>query len=66
MVKDEINCNIGKKISIVVYGLRNRVNRYEGVICQTYPNIFTITIDNEEKSFAYRDVITGEVKLKYM
>ena len=29
IVKEEISKNINKKVSIAVYGLRNRVNRYE-------------------------------------
>lgn len=66
IVKEEIAKKINSKVLISVYGLRNRVNRYEGVIYKVYPNIFTIMADGEEKSFPYRDVITGEVKIKYL
>ena len=66
IIKERINDNLGKKVIVSVYGLRNRVNKYEGVLYKTYPNIFTILINNGEKSFNYRDVITGEVKIKYM
>lgn len=66
IVKEEIKSKINRKVSINVFGLRNRVNRYEGVIYKVYPNIFTVLIDGEEKSFTYRDVITGEVKIKYL
>ncbi|HIU11910.1 MAG TPA: Veg family protein [Candidatus Onthocola stercorigallinarum] len=66
IVKEEIKSKINRKVSISVFGLRNRVNRYEGVIYKVYPNIFTVLIDGEEKSFTYRDVITGEVKIKYL
>lgn len=65
-IKDEITRKLNCKVSISVYGLRNRVNRYEGVLYKVYPNIFTVLIGNEEKSFTYRDVITGEVKIKYL
>ncbi len=66
IVKEEISKNINKKVRIAVYGLRNRVNKYEGIIYKIYPNLFTVLIDGEEKSFNYRDVITGEVKIKYL
>ena len=66
IIKEEIKGKINRKVSISVFGLRNRVNRYEGVIYKVYPNIFTVLIGNEEKSFTYRDVITGEVKIKYL
>ncbi len=66
IVKEEIKSKINRKVSISVFGLRNRVNRYDGVIYKVYPNIFTVLINGEEKSFTYRDVITGEVKIKYL
>ncbi|HIS12620.1 MAG TPA: Veg family protein [Candidatus Onthocola stercoravium] len=66
IVKEEISKNINRKVSIAVYGLRNRVNRYEGIIYKMYPNLFTVLVNGEEKSFNYRDVITGEVKIKYL
>ena len=66
IVKEEIKKKINSKVNISVFGLRNRVNRYEGVIYKVYPNIFTVLIAGEEKSFTYRDVITGEIKIKYL
>ena len=66
IIKEQISKNLNKKVLVSVYGLRNRVDRYEGTLYKMYPNIFTILINGEEKSFTYRDVITGEVKLKYL
>ena len=66
IIKDQIDKNLNKKVRVSVYGLRNRVDRYEGVLYKVYPNIFTVLINGEEKSFTYRDVITGEVKIKYL
>ncbi len=66
IIKDQISKSLNKKVLVSVYGLRNRVDRYEGTLYKMYPNIFTILINGEEKSFTYRDVITGEVKLKYL
>jgi uncharacterized protein Veg len=66
ITKAQIEQNLNKKVLVSVYGMRNRVNRYEGILYKVYPNIFTVMIDGEEKSFPYRDVITGDVKLKYL
>ncbi len=66
IVKEEISKHLNAKVLVSVYGMRNRVNRYEGKIYKVYPNIFTILENGEEKSFPYRDVITGEVKIKYL
>ena len=66
IVKNQISQNLNKKVRVSVYGLRNRVDRFEGTLYKVYPNIFTVLIRGEEKSFTYRDVITGEVKIKYL
>lgn len=66
LIKNEIREKINSKVLVSVYGMRNRVNRYEGVIYKVYPNIFTIMENGEEKSFPYRDIITGDVKIKYL
>ncbi len=64
LIKEEIAKKINKKVLISVYGLRNRTNKYEGIIYKIYPNIFTVLINNEEKSFNYRDIITGDIKIR--
>ncbi len=66
IVKEEIAKHLKQKVIINVYGLRNRTNRYEGIIYKLYPNLFTVLINNEEKSFNYRDLITGDIKIKYL
>lgn len=66
IIKEEIKNRLNSKVLISVYGLRNKINRYEGIMYKIYPNIFTVLIDGEEKSFTYRDVITGDVKIKYL
>ena len=66
IIKEDISKNINRKVIVNVYGLRNRVSRYEGILYKIYPNLFTVLVNGEEKSFNYRDVITGEVKIKYL
>lgn len=65
-VKEEVRKNLNKKVLVNVYGMRNRVNQYEGVLYKVYPNLFTVLVNGEEKSFCYRDLVTGEVKIKYL
>ena len=48
IIKEKISSSIGKNVKITVYGLRNKISFYEGTIYKTYPNIFTILINNEE------------------
>lgn len=64
-IRDEIAKKKGQKVRITVYKMRNKTNFYEGIIKGIYPNIFTIIERNMEKSFSYRDIITGDIKIKY-
>lgn len=66
LVKEEISKKLNSKVMISIYGMRNRVSRMEGILYKIYPNLFTIMVNGEEKSFCYRDVITGDVKIKYL
>ena len=65
-IKEEIKKNIGKKVEIKVYGMRGKTMNYIGYIHAIYPNLFTIIENNIEKSFTYRDIYTGDIKIKYM
>lgn len=65
ILKEELTKHLNHNVEIKVYGMRNKINTFNGKIHKIYPNIFTIIDNNIEKSFTYADVITGEVKIKY-
>jgi len=55
---------VGNRIVVVYYGSRNRKERYEGILCKLYYNIFTIKlVDGSIKSFSYIDVLTKTVQI---
>lgn len=66
IVKNKIMNNLNKKVIVTVYGLRNKINRYEGILYKVYPNIFSIIENGVEKSFSYNDYITGDIKIKFL
>lgn len=66
IIKNEVKSKLNSKVIISVYGMRNRVNKFEGILYKVYPNLFTVLVNDEEKSFCYRDLITGDVKIKYV
>lgn len=66
IVKNKIKSNLNRKVVVTVYGMRNKVTRYEGILYNTYPNIFSIIEDGVEKSFSYNDYITGDIKIKFL
>ena len=65
-IKKDINNYLGKKVLVKVYGMRNKTDIFEGYITNAYPNIFTIDVDGENKSFRYADILTGEIHVKYL
>lgn len=65
-VKEKLCNMVGRDARITVYGMRNKTYYYDGVIYKLYPNFFTILYNGDEKSFNYRDIITGDVKIKYL
>ena len=65
-IKEEISKNINRNVEIKVYGMRGKTSEYKGRIHAVYPNLFTIININQEKSFTYRDIISGDIKIKYM
>lgn len=66
LIKEEISKNFGKDIKINIYGMRNKNYSYFGKINGIYPYIFTVLINGETKSFSYSDVITKEIRIKYL
>lgn len=66
IIKNELKTNLGKNVRITVYGLRNKIDYFEGKIYKIYPNIFTILYEGGEKSFTYRDIITKDINVKYL
>lgn len=66
IIKEELRSKINQIVEIKVYGMRGKTSDYRGKIHAIYPNIFTIIDGNTEKSFTYRDIITGDIKIKYM
>jgi uncharacterized protein Veg len=65
-VKNLIKQNLNRNIEIKVFGMRNKNSTYVGHISNVYPAIFTVNINGIDKSFNYVDVLTGEVKIKYL
>lgn len=65
-IKNKLTKNIGKKVRITVYGMRNRKEVIVGTIKEVYPNIFTVSSRDISKSFSYSDVLIGDIKIEYL
>ncbi|SFR62172.1 Veg family protein [Anaeromicropila populeti] len=61
--------HVGSRVRIRSNRGRHKIDVAEGIICETYPSIFIIQLDEDLEnnhrtlSFSYADVLTKEVQL---
>lgn len=61
--KNFIRSNYGNKVKIKIFGMRNKIEVIEGIICECYKHIFLINTSLGKKSFTYTDVLLGNIKV---
>ena len=66
-IKEKVNDNIGNNVTIKYNIGRNRIEKYNVKIKETYKNLFIVETNNnsEIKSFTYTDVMTKTIKIDY-
>lgn len=64
-IKENIEKNLGKNVTVTLKCIRNRKEIYEGKLYKIYPNIFSVYTRNGEKTFSYVDVVTRDIIIKY-
>lgn len=68
-IKKKLNDNIGNDVTIKYNIGRNRIEKYNVKIKETYNNIFIVESskknNTEIKSFSYTDVMTKTIKIDY-
>lgn len=66
-IKRDLDSHIGEKIRLKANKGRKKVVEREGVLEQTYPNIFVVRIEEADQerrvSFSYADLLTETVEL---
>lgn len=60
-IKHRIETLKGKKIKVFVDVGRNKSEIYEGVVLNTYKNIWTLKTTTDVKSFGYCDILINSV-----
>lgn len=67
-IKDKVSDNIGNDVVIKCNLGRNKFEKYNAKIKETYKNVFIVEINDkrcEIKSFSYTDVMTKTIKIDY-
>ena len=64
LIRKYLSSKVGNKVKIIYYGSRNKKERYEGILYNTYCNIFVIkTLSGELKSFSYIDILIKNIRV---
>lgn len=66
VIRDNLTVHKGKRVLVQIYGMRNKKDRFIGILKDIYPQIFTVEVDNIIRSFSYSDLINGEVVLSFI
>lgn len=66
-VKQRILALKGNNVKMEVNRGRNKIVKFNGIIVNVYPSVFTVEADSSSllgsKTFSYFDVLCGEVKI---
>ena len=60
-IRNMVSSLKGKKVKLLVDVGRNKLEEYEGVVENTYNNIWTLKTESDIKSFSYSDILIKNV-----
>jgi len=67
-IRDKVALYKGSRIRYRTSKGRRKVEENQGVIVETYPNIFTLWVESQKSkiSFSYAEILTHEVELELL
>ncbi|CAM2837148.1 hypothetical protein IV48_GL000999 [Fructilactobacillus fructivorans] len=69
-IKLFLDNHIGQEIHVTAQAGRKRTNEYDGVLSETFPAVFLITLDSDEKlgqvSYSYTDILTKNIEINFV
>lgn len=67
-IRKDLDTFVGQRVTLKANRGRRKILKKEGVLEQTYPNIFVVKVDEEKSplriSYSYADVLTETVEIK--
>lgn len=69
-IKQNLEGQIGKKLTLTANGGRRKTVIRSGVLSDTYPSVFVVELDQDENAFervsySYADVLTEAVEISF-
>jgi len=66
VIRENLQNKIGSKVLVQIFGLRNKKDKFIGILKDIYPQIFTVETNGTVRSFSYAELINGEVVLSFI
>ncbi len=67
-IKEDLDSFVGKEVTLKANQGRRKIIEREGVLKETYPNVFVITVEDGQTprrmSYSYADVLTETVEIE--
>lgn len=68
-IKQLLDSHIGQDIQVVAQAGRKKTTTHSGKLAETFPAVFLVTLDQEEKleqvSFSYTDILTKNIDVEF-
>lgn len=66
VIRENLEKHKGERVRVKIYGMRNKIDSFTGIIKDIFPQIFTIDTSMGIKSFSYSEIINKEVVLTFI
>ena len=66
VIRENLSAHKGERVLVNVYGMRNKNDKFIGILKDIYPSIFTVESNDTIKSFSYSELISQEVVLTFI
>lgn len=66
VIRDNLIPHKGERVQVKVNGMRNKTEKFIGILKDIYPQIFTVESQNSLKSFSYSELINKDVEITFI
>ncbi len=66
VIRDNLIPHKGERVQVKINGMRNKTEKFIGILKDIYPQIFTVESQNSLKSFSYSELINKDVEITFI
>lgn len=66
VIRESLLPHKGERVQIKINGMRNKTEKFIGILKDIYPQIFTVETQNTIRSFSYSELISKDVETTFI